>query len=864
MTIINSREDILKHETLEYIQSRPKWELGAGRIPDLSDYRKLSVDNMDEAMTLARLGQIVGQQFLPKIHSKPLKLYFTQALVLGSSLITRSMAKKYGLDFEKYRSVLLICPSRWGKSFINALSIIIHAAANGEECQIGAATMPKAQIIQGKVVEMLPDTVEEIQSGLIIDGQEEDKFKKIKRLSTQVSKDSLKWTNGGSIGLFSTNESRKNADVQAAGAIGIGGDFCVDGACEVLTKVGWKKLAELSDFTEVAQYTKEGKIEFVMPSRVIRKHYQGQGYKVSFTNGAKDVFMIPQHRQPLLNRNRQLVIREIQDVNFSDYWSTILAGEGVGEDILTPYERLIIACQADGCILKTTERGNYFQIKVKKKRKADRLERLFYEANMPVKIHRDSRGYYVCHFYMIFQCDKVLSHAFGWNVSGKKGRQILEELVQWDGYKYKDGTIYYSSTDEGNVEWVQAIAAQSGYRAHKSKQEDHRSKAFNTIHRIHCKPTPTRSARSCWKKPVEWNDMVYCVTVPSGMFLLRKGDLTITGNCVFDEVQLMTPVGFRTASRFMVESPDTKRFCVGNPMINGHFKELYDDPKTFVVHINEVTAIIEERMTRRGIELTGMPTYSQEYRAFVETEFPDARSGTRFFSTLPNLLDASKMPTPIHKFYFLGIDSAYKGGDSLTVSLLSFNQASEKTWFALESQANLKERFRGEWDERTTLEICLDIMKVWEQYNVVAGAIDIGFGIHIYEKLRDLYPGIPLEPINYASKPTDWRADTDYNAQFALNKRAELHLDLRDLASNDLLYIAPDCYEEILREMGEVSQAPAKQKIQIEPKKDIKARLGRSPDDMDSLCLAIHAAVLSGVLGGGSEVNANNIMEVVA
>lgn len=559
MTIINSREDILKHETLEYIQSRPKWELGSGRVPDLSDYRKLSVDSMEEAMTLAKLGQVMVSTFLPKVHNKPTKLYFTQALIVGASLITRSMADKYHLNFEKYRSVLMVTPSRYGKSFLNAISTIIHAAANGEECQIGGATMPKAQIIQGKIVEMLPDTIAEIQSGLIIDGQEEDKFKKIKRLSTQVSKDSLKWTNGGSIGLFSTNESRKNADVQAAGAIGIGGDFAV-----------------------------------------------------------------------------------------------------------------------------------------------------------------------------------------------------------------------------------------------------------------------------------------------------------------FDEVQLMTPVGFRTASRFMVESPDTKRFCVGNPMINGHFRELYDDPKTFVVHINEVTAIIEERMTRRGIELTGMPTYSQEYRAFVETEFPDERSGTRFFSTLPSPLDPSKMPVPIRKFYFLGIDSAYKGGDSLTVSLLSFNQASEKTWFALEKQVNLKERFKGEWDERTTLEICLDIMKVWEQYNVVAGAIDIGFGIHIYEKLRDLYPNIPLEPINYTAKPTDWRIETDYNAKFALNKRAEMHLDLRDLASNDLLYIAPDCYEEILREMGEVSQAPAKQKIQIEAKKDIKARLGRSPDDMDSLCLAIHAAVLSGVLGGGADVEADNIMEVVA
>ena len=63
--------------------------------------------------------------------------------------------------------------------------------------------------------------------------------------------------------------------------------------------------------------------------------------------------------------------------------------------------------------------------------------------------------------------------------------------------------------------------------------------------------------------------------------------------------------------------------------------------------------------------------------------------------------------------------------------------------------------------------------------------------------------------------------------------------------------------------MGEVSQSPAKQKIQIEPKKDIKARLGRSPDAMDSMCLAIHAAVLSGVMNGTNGLQDTDIMEIL-
>lgn len=557
MTVINSREDILKHETKEYIQSRPGWVVG--RIPSLSDYRKLSVDNMEEAMKLARIGQHMARKFVPLVKGQPTSLYFTQALIVGAAVLTREAAEKYGLNFDKYRSVLMVCPSRYGKSFLNAIALIIMAAGANKECNIGAATMPKSEIIQSKVVRMLPNTDIKVQEGLVLSDTKDDEglnLKKIERLATQVSKQSLKWKNGGSINLFSTNETKKNADVAAAGAIGIGGDYAV-----------------------------------------------------------------------------------------------------------------------------------------------------------------------------------------------------------------------------------------------------------------------------------------------------------------FDEVQLMTPVGFRTASRFMQENHDTKRFCVGNPMINGHFKELYDDPSTFVIHMNEVTTIIEGRMTREDIALTSMPTYSDEYRAFVETEFPDERSGTRFFNTLPDIYDLGKLEPPTKKMYFMGIDSAYKGGDSVMVTIMSVNWSTKGTYFVIEEQEDFKARY-PQWGPTTTLDISLDIMKKWEHYDIVAGAIDIGNGIHIYERIRDLYPDIPLEPINFAMKPTEWRVEDDYNAMFATNKRAEMHLDMRDLCSNNMMYVMPALYEELCRQMGEVAQAPAKQKIQIEPKKQIKARLGRSPDHLDSACLAVHAMVLSGVLAnGGNEIRTEDMME---
>lgn len=536
---MNSRESMLDHEKEEYWSKRPAWVYG--RIPDLSDYRKLSVDSFDEALKLARLGQEMAAGVIPRHKGKPLAMTFTQSLIIGAATIDRPHATALGLKFDKYRSVLMVTPSRYGKSFLNAIALIIMAGAGGKECQIGGATQDKAGIIQSKIVQLLPDSIPEIQNGLMVGDDDEAVNKKIARMSTQVSKQALMWRNGGSIKSFSTNEGNQSADVQAAGAIGIGGDYAV-----------------------------------------------------------------------------------------------------------------------------------------------------------------------------------------------------------------------------------------------------------------------------------------------------------------FDEVQLLSPIGFRTASRFMMEGPDTKRFCVGNPQINGHFKDLYDDPNTFVIHINDITAIVEGRMTREGFNLTGIPTYSNEYRAFIETEFPDENSGTRFFSTMPQVWDKAKLPEPVSKTYYMGIDSAYKGADGIVVSIMSLNVASDgKKWCAIEKQFDAKKRFTN-WTESTTLDISLDILKVWDEYDIQAGCIDIGYGIHIYEKMLQLYPELPLEAINFSAKPTEWRVESEYNAKFALNKRSEMHMDMKDLCENQLLYIAPDNYDEALREIREVGNAPEASKVKIEPKKNIKARLGRSPDFLDSACLAIHAMVLSG------------------
>lgn len=549
--ITHTREEILEHENdAKYRKNRPDWVIG--KIPDVSDYRKISADSNEELLTLAKIGQLMADQVVPGT-----KLYFTQALLVGAALLTRELADKFGLEFEKYRSVLMVTPTRYGKSFLNAFIAISNAALGGKEVRIGGATKDKAGLIQEKIVSLMPKTTKEIQDGLIISSEDGDVNKKVQRLATQASKEALAWRSGGSIKMFSTNETRKNADVAAAGAVGVGGDIVI-----------------------------------------------------------------------------------------------------------------------------------------------------------------------------------------------------------------------------------------------------------------------------------------------------------------LDEIQLMTPMGFRTASRFFMENNTTKRFCVGNPQRNGHFRDLYDDPNTFVVHLNDSGAIIEGRMTRRQMELTGMPTYSAEYRAFVMVEFPPDNSGSRFFTTLPSVFDKAEFPEEPQRFAFMGIDSAYKGADALKVSIVTLNITKERVWTELIYQEDMKAKYPVWDDAMTTLNICLDILKLVEKYNVLKASIDIGMGVQVYETLLRLSPEFELEPVAFNSAPTEWRVETDFNAKWAVNKRAEMHLDLKELCETGMMYIDPPYYDELMKQMREIGNAEQGQKIKIEAKKDIKHRIGQSPDSLDSLCLAVRALVLSGLLRGDSDINVDDLVQV--
>lgn len=319
---------------------------------------------------------------------------------------------------------------------------------------------------------------------------------------------------------------------------------------------------------------------------------------------------------------------------------------------------------------------------------------------------------------------------------------------------------------------------------------------------------------------------------------------------IYDETELISNSNYYTARRFLIESSETKLVELGNPLTLGHFKDVYDDDATFVLHMNDVTTILEGRMTRKDFDLTLIPKHTQEYKSFIQCQFPAPEQGDGFFSTMPKSFYDLPSGRQYTKLSFMGIDSAYKGADGLVVTIINLCRATDGTaWVELAYQEDLKARHPN-WTSETTMQIALDILTLAHKYDVVGACIDIAFGIHVYEMIQRIEEDFPIEAVNFGNKPTESRKDIYYSAMWAYNLRAEMHLDVKELCENNFLYIDNKYFDQLIREMREIRLENELGKIKVENKSKIKSRLGASPDHLDSLCLAVRAMVMSGAMGG--------------
>lgn len=310
------------------------------------------------------------------------------------------------------------------------------------------------------------------------------------------------------------------------------------------------------------------------------------------------------------------------------------------------------------------------------------------------------------------------------------------------------------------------------------------------------------------------------------------------GNMIVDEAALASDSALAETGRREFANIDGKIYkliMISNPHKPGYF---YDeltadevDDRTFVLWIDALTAVEEERFTEEQVRRS-------EFAKHKDTLY-------RYLLCQLNLLDSAMFDKPlIHErtveeefsTWFLGVDAAYKGRDQIDYCLL---QVCENGFIRVEEIQTVD---KSNWiDGITSSDIAKDIARISKAYRVPLTCVDIGQGIWLVEALNR--EGIAARGEYFNSAPTKGRVKArHYAATNGMNLRAEMHLDLQDLIENKKISFQRDAWDKIKDIFPFVTATrKANGKIKINEKSEIKASIGRSPDELDCTLLAIHA-----------------------
>lgn len=336
-------------------------------------------------------------------------------------------------------------------------------------------------------------------------------------------------------------------------------------------------------------------------------------------------------------------------------------------------------------------------------------------------------------------------------------------------------------------------------------------------------------------------------TDPSKIHVIGRG-----GNMFGDEASDISPLALGHMARREFESDTGEKlimYLISNPRsLNSFFdfmtkEELADDE--FVMWLDVVTAMEEGSInyTKDQLMKSGFTITEDSIRENLLCEFPVERSN--FFDAQPDILEEFNSLNPDLE-WFLGVDSAYKGADSIQVTLSCIDKEGHIT--AVDT-TDIKPK---EWiDGITARDVVNKIITIANQFKVRAIAIDSGGGAHIVQPLKMARLSGKLKTyvydIDFGGKVTEAKKIAhDPSAEYAFNKRVEMHLMLRGMMEAQRVSFMTKVWDGIARQMSFVAeiQRPEDRLVKLRPKSEIKKLIHQSPDELDSVLLAIHAIEL--------------------
>lgn len=319
---------------------------------------------------------------------------------------------------------------------------------------------------------------------------------------------------------------------------------CYSEDTEVLTPKGWKLFSDLDDNDKIIQYNSDGTLDFVNFSNKVCYYYDGKMFR--FYDGKKtDLLVTPNHRMVAISEKDRLFTKAAREISYLHNRMVVAGIKKGNKHSLTDWERFKIAFQADGSFPSKVDGVNrdgsrnggfkHVVFNLKKQRKITRLESIISKLKLRfTKKGPDGRGRFT--FIVWVPTNSDISKKFDWvdleEVSSEWCKEFVDELKNWDGYKYRQTSCGYDSTIEFNSTMAQIIGIFANYKTNYGVHIDNRKKTYKDLHRITFTLNRNNVCRGVIKKEeVDYKGKVYCVSVPSGMLVVRRNrKVSVSGN----------------------------------------------------------------------------------------------------------------------------------------------------------------------------------------------------------------------------------------------------------------------------------------------------------------------------------------------
>lgn len=318
---------------------------------------------------------------------------------------------------------------------------------------------------------------------------------------------------------------------------------CYRSDSEILTKEGWKLFSDITYDTLVLQHHPDGTSDWVKPLAIIWEDYKGTLYECDKTH----LSVTPNHR--LIYKSYSDGCYTIREVLAKDLVAssdkrhilgTTIKQEGL--DISDDFLRLLVATQADGYMSKDS---SSIQFSFVKERKVERLKQILDKLGIRYSRSKHFRKERYEHTFRLNASPDTVrirellpNKQFDYKFLSLNERQInivLDEIFHWDGTITNKGAIVLDTTDKQTVQVLQTLAIMVNRKAfyHEYLKNNSFTGGKILIYRLLISTKLQAYAGVKDLKQVQYEGKIGCVTVPSGMIVVRRKNVAlVSGNSI--------------------------------------------------------------------------------------------------------------------------------------------------------------------------------------------------------------------------------------------------------------------------------------------------------------------------------------------